>query len=408
MKKFIILLSLMLLTFSCANNSENRTNLNISGQIKNAKNGTLTLYPDNGRVPDSIIAPITTVVVDTTGTFTIKINIDSTQLGKLVYKEADKNYIANIFAEQGDINVKLELQKGSAAYGNDGILDIISLSGTKNNEVLMNFRERMTDFHATVTRNFKGYQLTSEIDDLTSEGKTDALTIKKLEKRRDSLMTDYFKQMTQVKKDIYAETNGSLAALYLITSEGFSISSSPFFNEEEKKEFLRMANEETLNTSYYQVLLNSVKLTEEIFPSGTAAPAFLLKNEKGEIISLKDFKGKYVLLDFWAYYCGPCIKSFPKLNKVYTKYKSKGLEIISISADLREDRWQKALLKHQNPWVQLIDKAAQDNPKQGVVSKEYNIPGLPTYCLIDKEGNVVIGSIKDDLVLGKIEEIFQD
>ncbi len=401
MRYLIAVMGLFLI--SCVHVNEYR----IDGTIENVKKGEVLLYVENGDSDTEKLRPIAETTVDEDGRFFFNGIMDSVKMGKLVYKDGDENYAAYLFLETGNTTTKLKIQEGSNAYGNEGVIDIIELSGTKNNNILMDYNRKMTDFHETVTKNFKGFELVGKIDELTASENIDTVQLKKLNRRKDSLMTDYFSQMVAVKKDIYTASNGSLAGLYLLTSEGYNVTTSPFFNEEEKREYLRLADEEALNTNYYQILLKTVKLTDEILENGTEAPKFTLKNENGEPVSLEQYRGKYVLLDFWAYYCGPCIKSFPKLRDIYSKYRDQGLEIISISSDLREDRWQNALTKHANPWIQLIDKPSAENNKQGHVSQLYNIPGLPTYCLIDDEGKIVVGSIKDDLVLGKIKEIFE-
>lgn len=108
-----------------------------------------------------------------------------------------------------------------------------------------------------------------------------------------------------------------------------------------------------------------------------------LLNNKGEKVMLSSLipKDKYVMLEFWASWCGPCRGEIPHLVKVHNKYKD--FEIISISVDAKEEDWQKAMKEEGMVWTQLR------NPDglEGVVKDKYNIFGVPTCLLLDKEGN---------------------
>lgn len=111
-----------------------------------------------------------------------------------------------------------------------------------------------------------------------------------------------------------------------------------------------------------------------------------LPDVKGDSITLASLKGKVVLLDFWASWCGPCRASNKKLVKLYEKYKSQGFEIFGVSLDVEKKDWQKAIAKDKITWMQVID------PRGGLDAKtvvDWNISVLPTSFLINKKGDVV-------------------
>jgi peroxiredoxin len=118
---------------------------------------------------------------------------------------------------------------------------------------------------------------------------------------------------------------------------------------------------------------------------GELAPEISLPDAKGNIVSLSSFKGKVVLLDFWASWCGPCRESIPSVVKLYNKYKAKGFEVVAVSIDSKRSQWVKAVKYFKMNYTSLLD------PKgwQADVISSYNIEGIPATYLLDKEGKVV-------------------
>ncbi len=124
---------------------------------------------------------------------------------------------------------------------------------------------------------------------------------------------------------------------------------------------------------------------------GRPAPDFQLPSADGKNVSLSAYKGKYVLLDFWGHWCGPCIKAMPALRGLHEKYSEK-LTIIGIAAEHADDRdtWLKTIAKHQAGWVQLSEFKGD----KGDVNTTYNIVQFPTYFLLDQKG-IVLGKVND-------------
>ncbi|MGS0524402.1 TlpA family protein disulfide reductase [Zobellia nedashkovskayae] len=134
--------------------------------------------------------------------------------------------------------------------------------------------------------------------------------------------------------------------------------------------------------------------SEKVKQSATGAKFidFTFKDNEDNAIKLSDHlgKGKYVLLEFWASWCGPCRLDIPHLKKVYELYHPEGFEIISVSMDSDKDNWIKAMEQEKMDWLQVSDLKAFD----GELSKLYDFEGIPTCLLIDPEGNIVTRNMR--------------
>ena len=152
------------------------------------------------------------------------------------------------------------------------------------------------------------------------------------------------------------------------------------------------------------------KANEEIYlliasSEGAAVPRFTLTSTEEELVSPSHFRGKWVVLDFWASWCMPCRMSNPELVRLYEKYHDRGLEVIGIACWDREDAWKKAIEDDKLPWIQL--NASEKIEGQEDVIKTFVITGVPTSILVDPEGKIVYRGHPSELH-EKLAEIFPE
>ncbi len=129
-----------------------------------------------------------------------------------------------------------------------------------------------------------------------------------------------------------------------------------------------------------------LELRQRIEP-GRPAPEFTLARRDGSLLNLSDFRGKVVVLDFWASWCKPCRASFSWVREFYKEYKDKGVEIIGVSIDEKKASWEKALDEEQLPWSQVLDEKAKGGYR---VDKLYHVQAVPMFVIVDKEGKIVM------------------
>jgi peroxiredoxin len=123
----------------------------------------------------------------------------------------------------------------------------------------------------------------------------------------------------------------------------------------------------------------------------------------GKQIDLAKMKGKVVLIDFWATWCGPCIAELPNVKKTYNKLNQKGFEIIGISLDSNENSLKRFLKKENMPWPQFFDGKGWNNE----LAKKYGIRSIPAMWLVDQEGNLIDTNARSNLE-DKVEKLLDN
>lgn len=135
-------------------------------------------------------------------------------------------------------------------------------------------------------------------------------------------------------------------------------------------------------------------------PEPAPAAAFSLEDTTGKTVSLSDFKGKVVLIDFWATWCAPCLAEIPDLMKLHERFKDQGFSIIGIAVDDEMESVVEFAKERDVPYPLLIEG---DEPIEG-----YRIPGVPTAYLVDREGIVVgqyFGPKSYDMLVRDVQKI---
>lgn len=243
--------------------------------------------------------------------------------------------------------------------------------------------------------------------------------LRELEAKADSLKEEsaaireqfspYQERMGIVDEAFIRENPGSVVSAYLLR---FKVSSMPL---EKVETYYHAFTKDVQNSSFGQDVWNEIQQMRSGSP-GSKAFVFAKEDIHGKPLSLADFKGKYVLVDFWASWCVPCRKGNPHLIDLYNKYKADGFEIIGVSDDdSNESAWKKAVEKDQiGIWRHVLrglKRVGNTFDRSQDISEHYGVHTLPTKILIDPDGVIIgryaSGAGSDDDLDRKLAEIFE-
>lgn len=136
---------------------------------------------------------------------------------------------------------------------------------------------------------------------------------------------------------------------------------------------------------------------------GAQAPDIALSDTTGKSVALSSLRGKYVLIDFWASWCGPCRAENPNVVRMYNKFKDKGFSIYSVSLDQAKANWTKAIRNDNLTWTHVSDLKFW----QSAAAQQYGVQAIPATFLLDREGKIIAKNLRGDALEQKLEEVLK-
>ena len=306
-------------------------------------------------------------------------------------------------SEEGLYRVRLEKSPANYIFINDGSeisfkadaksdkLETQSFSGDKN-KALHNFLLNIESQRRAIT------EQNAKVDELKTTKNNDSLVTVETA-RSEALMKDY---EASIKKTIDSSTSPVLS-MFAVGNLGLEMLKTAI--PELAKKFPTHQGVQGLVTLYNQtVAQQQPKPAQSGKPGiGSEAPDFSMADTTGKMVSLKTFRGKYVLVDFWASWCMPCRGENPNVVNAYNKYKGKNFTILGVSLDDSKAAWTKAIRDDKLAWTQVSDLKGW----YSAAVPMYGFEGIPYNVLIDPSGKIIATELRETALHDKLAEVLK-
>lgn len=252
--------------------------------------------------------------------------------------------------------------------------------------------------------------LTGNLDgEITAEGSESQKAYDMLNEEKQELIALYYDPLTtETEKDLIEEQADSLTAAYLGRNRGnllgsYLLSGNAYGMSSGEIEREISLFPENMRSGFYLRTLaeqaEKMKATEE----GNRYINVALPDAQGDMLSLSDYvgEGRYVLLDFWASWCGPCMREVPYLTDTYAAYHDKGFEIFGVSLDKKRDAWLGAIAANGMDWPQTSLLEGWENP----AAADYSVRSIPSNFLIGPDGTIIAKNLRGEALREKVSEL---
>jgi thiol-disulfide isomerase/thioredoxin len=341
----------------------------IKGNINGLKNGKALLQ----RRVESQFQTIDSSAINN-GTFTFKGKIESPEMCYIHISDS-LPYI-RLFAENSEILVEAHID----SLGNPVIL------GSPSQDLLSVYNKRIQPFEERLQETYGAYREAYQTGDTKNA--------KNLETKFDQIAEEQKKESLEFVK----ENSWSAVSPYLVWG-----TLAYDMDVGELEDISREFAPEIRNSIYVQQIADYIQTLKKV-DIGQSFTEIALPDTTGQIRKLSDLKGKLILIDFWASWCGPCRRENPNVVSLYNEYKNNNFEIFGVSLDENEQNWEKAIVDDQLTWYHVSDLKGWKSKG----AELYGVRSIPHTVLIDVKGKIIAKNLRGDDLRNKIEELLHN
>ncbi|MFZ9028286.1 MAG: redoxin family protein [Crocinitomicaceae bacterium] len=389
MKK-ITLIALLFFVAACGSDNEventnesqettdttNTANFTLSGTVSGAADQVLYIEAATNRG----IMLIGKGASDANGAFSISANIQGYGEYYLRMGESNENVVPMVLVPGDNINFTSNA---------NSFIDSAKFSGTSWSETATEFIPVYQAYSKEVQNLRTSMAAKSELDQLEA-----SIRIKK------PVETFAFEQMANDPANPYNLILFKIAGPTFDNFIGWDAANVPLFGDVYSALEKQHPNSPIIRAMGMQV--QQMKEMESVVNGEMEAPEISLPNPQGKEMKLSDLRGKYVLVDFWASWCGPCRRENPNVKRIYNTYKNKGFTIFSVSLDENPEHWKIAIEKDGLNWPYHVSDLKR---WQSPLPQIYGFDGIPYTVLVNKEGKIIAKGLRGATLEWKLKEL---
>ena len=364
MKNLFLFLALSVAFWSCTNRSGNE--FIIKGNIEGKFAGNVYLQKNL----DGKFQVLDTAVVEN-GKFKFTGKIDSPDI---YYIGIDESRYVSFFNEPAEIKITFHIDS----------LAKPTIKGSESDKEYRKYMQTMDEYRSAQIGIYTQYN--------EAHRSADSAKIKSLEAEMEELENKHIENI----KAFVSNNPGSFVSPYVAMRHSYEMDLAQL------KEISGKLDNKVKKSSFAVMLDERIKTLESV-DIGKQAPDFTMNNPDGVPVTLSSLRGKIVLVDFWASWCGPCRRENPNVVNAYKKYSPLGFDIIGVSLDRDMESWKKAIQDDKLTWTHVSDLQYWNN----AASKQYGIMSIPSNVLLDKNGVIIARNLTGEDLHKKLEELLK-